>query len=76
MPANNVVGTLRVPSNQDGTRSVPTTLDRMNRTEMLHRAADRREPWDVVVVGKSAIKAFFYGSLDLLRGVFGVGVGL
>ena len=31
---------------------------------------------DVVVVGKSAIKAFFYGSLDLLRGVFGVGVGL
>jgi polysaccharide export outer membrane protein len=31
---------------------------------------------DVVVVGKSAIKAFFYGTVDILRGVFGVGVGL
>lgn len=31
---------------------------------------------DVVVVGKSAIKAFLYGTVDVLRGVFGVGVGL
>src|SRR5262245_19839175 len=31
---------------------------------------------DVVVVGKSAIKAFVYGAIDVLRGVFGVGVGL
>lgn len=31
---------------------------------------------DVVVVGKSAIKAFVYGAIDILRGVFGVGVGL
>ena len=31
---------------------------------------------DVVVVGKSAIKAFVYGTIDILRGVFGVGVGL
>lgn len=31
---------------------------------------------DVVVVGKSAIKAFLYGTIDVLRGVFGVGVGL
>lgn len=31
---------------------------------------------DVVIVGKSAIKAFFYGVYDLFRGMFGVGVGL
>jgi polysaccharide export outer membrane protein len=31
---------------------------------------------DVVVVGKSAIKAFFYGTLDFVRNVIGIGVGL
>lgn len=31
---------------------------------------------DVIVVGKSAIKAFLYGTYDLFRGMFGVGVGL
>lgn len=31
---------------------------------------------DVIIVGKSAIKAFLYGTIDVFRGVFGVGVGL
>jgi polysaccharide export outer membrane protein len=31
---------------------------------------------DVVVVGKSAIKAFVYGTLDFVRGIVGIGVGL
>jgi len=31
---------------------------------------------DVVIVGKSAVKAFFFGVYDLLRGMVGVGVGL
>jgi polysaccharide export outer membrane protein len=31
---------------------------------------------DVIIVGKSAIKAFLWGTYDLFRGVFGVGVGL
>ena len=31
---------------------------------------------DVVIVGKSAIKAVFWGVYDLFRGMFGIGVGL
>jgi polysaccharide export outer membrane protein len=31
---------------------------------------------DVVIVGKSAVKAFFFGVYDLFRGMFGVGIGL
>ena len=31
---------------------------------------------DVVVVGKDEVKAIFFGTLELIRGVFGVGVGL
>ena len=31
---------------------------------------------DVVIVGKSAIKAFFFGVYELFRGMFGVGVAL
>jgi polysaccharide export outer membrane protein len=31
---------------------------------------------DVVLVGKSVIKAFFYGVYDLLRGMVGIGVPL
>jgi polysaccharide export outer membrane protein len=31
---------------------------------------------DVIVVGRSAIKSFLWGTYDLFRGVFGVGVGL
>jgi hypothetical protein len=31
---------------------------------------------DVVIVGKSAAKAIFWGVYDLFRGMFGIGVGL
>src|SRR5688500_4902994 len=53
----------------------------MNRDSMLRRAADRREPWDVVVVGGGATGAGVavdaaargYAVLLLERGDFGVG---
>jgi glycerol-3-phosphate dehydrogenase len=53
----------------------------MNRAEMLRRAADRREPWDVVVVGGGATGAGValdaaargYSVLLLERGDFGSG---
>ena len=53
----------------------------MNRAEMLRRAADRRDPWDVVVVGGGATGAGVavdaaargYRVLLLERGDFGVG---
>src|SRR5215475_8626037 len=53
----------------------------MNRDEMLRRAADRREPWDVVVIGGGATgvgvaldaAARGYSVLLLERGDFGAG---
>src|SRR5579885_516859 len=53
----------------------------MNRSDMLRRAADRRDPWDVVVVGGGATGAGValdaaargYAVLLVERGDFGVG---
>src|SRR5690348_936217 len=54
---------------------------RMNRDDMLRRAADRRAPWDIVVIGGGATGAGVavdaaargYEVLLLERGDFGVG---
>ena len=53
----------------------------MNRADMLRRAADRRDPWDLVVIGGGATGAGVavdaasrgYEVLLLERGDFGVG---
>ena len=51
-----------------------TTVD-LNAVEEGKPAPDLRRN-DVVIVGKHAGKAFFYGFIDFVKGALGVGIGL